>query len=75
MASNTYCRGTMTPIAFHIILQLQKFIKVMHRSVNQVVWGSNLCRVISVYVSEVLKISAAWEVNISPVFPNITDDG
>ena len=47
----------------------------MHRPVNQVVWGSNLCRVISVYVSEALKISAAWEVNISPVFPNITDHG
>ena len=64
----------MTPIAFRIILQLQKFVTVMHRSVNQVVWGSNLCCVISVYWSEALKISAAWEVNISPVFPNITDD-
>ena len=64
----------MIPIAFHIILQLQKFVTVMHRSVNQVVWGLNLCRVISVYGSEALKISAAWEVNISPVFPNITDD-
>ena len=47
----------------------------MHRPVNRMVWGSNLCRVISVYVSEALKISAAWEVNISTVFPNITDDG
>ena len=64
----------MAPIVFRIILQLQKFVTVMHRPVNQVVWGSNLCRVISVYVSEALKISAAWEVNISPVFPNITDD-
>ena len=64
----------MTHIAFHIILQLQKFVTVMHQPVNQVVWGSNLCRFISVYGSEALKISAAWEVNISPVFPNITDD-
>ena len=43
------CRGTMTPITFHIILQLQKYVTVMHRPVNQVVWGSNLCGVISVY--------------------------
>ena len=49
----------MAPIAFHIILQLQKFVTVMHRLVNQVVWGSNLCRVISVYGSEALKISAS----------------
>ena len=64
----------MAPIVFHIILQLQKFVTVMHRPVYQVFWGSDLCRVISVYGSEALKTSAGWEVNISPVFPNITDD-
>ena len=44
----------MAPIVFHIILQLQKFVTVMHRPVNQVVWGLNQCRFISVYVSEAL---------------------